>query len=222
MAEVLGTALGLVGAVGVLGQIFTGCMRAYAFFTTAANLGRDSERLVCKIRIEEMRLLVWGREWGVVEGKLEAHLQAETKAGNDRLRPLATQILQELYRTITDFNKLQDKYGLREEPPSPKAEKTEIQKKANGAAGMMSRLKNELHLRGKWVIADKDKFMVLLNDLKDYNDGLERLFPNSRLATLHRTWQNEVRSTFPNCHKLLMHPLVTAGCSERFVEIKRA
>jgi hypothetical protein len=110
MAEVLGTALSVVGAVGVLGQIFSGCIKAYAFFTTAANLGRDSERLVCKIRIEEMRLLVWGREWGVVEGKLEAHLQA----GNENLRALAVQILTELHRTITDFRKLKDRYGLKE------------------------------------------------------------------------------------------------------------
>jgi hypothetical protein len=191
MAEVLGTALGVIGAVGVLGQIFTGCINAYQLFTSAANLGRDSERLVCKIRIEEMRLLVWGREWGVVEGKLEAHLQAESKAGNERLRPLATQILEELYRTITDFNKLQDKYGLRsEESISAGDEKKEVQKKVNG--GMGSRLKIELQLRAKWVIADKDKFMIFLSDLKDYNDGLERLFPHSRLATLHRTWQNEV------------------------------
>jgi hypothetical protein len=29
--------------------------------------------------------------------------------------------------------------------------------------------------------------MVLLRDLKDYNDGLEQLFPPSRLATLERT-----------------------------------
>lgn len=52
MAEVLGTALGLVGAIEVLGQIFDGCIKAYVFFTTASDLGRDSERLVCKIRIE--------------------------------------------------------------------------------------------------------------------------------------------------------------------------
>jgi hypothetical protein len=220
--EVLGTALGVVGAVGVLGQIFTGCVRAYAFFTTAANLGRDSERLVCKIRIEEMRLLVWGREWGVVEGRLEAHLQAETKAGNERLRPLATQILEELYRTITDFNSLQDKYGLREEPPSPSPEKKEAQKKSNGAAGMISRLKTELHLRGKWVIADKDKFMVLLSDLKDYNDGLERLFPHSRLATLHRIWQNEVQSPSLSHLQSLKGLLVAAKCPERSGEVEFA
>jgi hypothetical protein len=219
--EVLGTALGVVGAVGVLGQIFTGCIRAYAFFTTAANLGRDSERLVCKIRIEEMRLLVWGREWGVVEGKLEAHLQAETNAGNERLRPLATQILEELYKTITDFNKLQDKYGLREELPSPiNADKKDVQKKSNVPSGMISRLKTELHLRGKWVIADKDKFMVFLSDLKDYNDGLERLFPHTRLATLHRTWQNEVWSSSWNSHRSLTGPLVAARCPKRSGEIE--
>ncbi|PMD48512.1 hypothetical protein L207DRAFT_627232 [Hyaloscypha variabilis F] len=181
MAEALGTALSIVGAVGVLAQIFDG----------SANLGRDSERLVCKIRIEEMRLLVWGREWGVVEGKLEAHLQAESNSGNQRLRQLAVSILTELHRTITDFNKLQDRYGLREEVMSPADEKAPPQKKSE-SSGVAGRLKNELQLRAKWVIVDKEKFTVLLRDLKDYNDGLEQLFPPARLATLQRTWTNEL------------------------------
>jgi len=201
MAEALGTALGLVGAVGVLGQIFSGCIKAYSIFTSASNLGRDSERLVCKIRIEEMRLLVWGREWGVVEGKLEAHLQAESTAGNERMRQLATQILSELYRTITDFKKLQDKYGLMEEPTSPLSEKVAAQK-APEIPSVTSRLRNELHLRAKWVIADKEKFNMLLKDLKDYNDGLEQLFPPSRLATLHRTWTNELLQSADSLGKL--------------------
>lgn len=102
---------------------------------------------MCKIRIEEMRLLVWGREWGVIEGKLEAHLQAEHKSGNERLRPLATQILSELYRTITDFHVLQDKYGLRED--SETSEKKEAQKKV-GEGSVTSRLRNEV--RGNPVI----------------------------------------------------------------------
>lgn len=198
MAEILGTALGLVGAVGVLGQMFDGCIKAYALFTSASNLGRDSERLVCKIRIEEMRLRVWGREWGVVDGRLEAHLQAESNIGNDKMRQLAIQILSELHRSITDFGKLQDRYGLREEPGSslsPMNEKTASQalKRTDENTGVASRfMKSEFHLRAKWVIADKEKFTVLLRDLKDYNDGLEQLFPPARLATLHRTWTNEL------------------------------
>ncbi|RDW75037.1 hypothetical protein BP6252_06179 [Coleophoma cylindrospora] len=187
MAEVLGTALGFIGAVGVLGQVFDGCLKAYAVFTAARSLGRDSERLVCKIRIEEMRLMVWGREWGVAEGRLEAHLRAESNAGNGRMRQLAIQILSELHKTITDFNRLQDRYGLRDETDHDA--KTSHPAAASSTAG---RVRSELHLRAKWVIADKDKFTLLLTDLKDYNDGLEQLFPPSRLATLHRTWQNEL------------------------------
>ncbi|KAG0649681.1 hypothetical protein D0Z07_3784 [Hyphodiscus hymeniophilus] len=187
MAEALGTALSLVGAVGVLGQIFSGCIKAYSIFTSASNLGRDSERLVCKIRIEEMRLLVWGREWGVVEGKLEAHLQAESTAGNERIRQLATQILSELYKTITDFRRLQDKYGLVQEPTSPNGEKIVAQKTSKN---------------GQSVATDKEKFNMLLKDLKDYNDGLEQLFPSSRLATLHRTWTNELLQQADSLAKL--------------------
>jgi len=152
MAELAGTVVGIVGVVGVLGQIFDGCIKAYAFFTSASNLGRDSERLVCKIRIEEMRLLVWGREWGVIEGKLEAHLQKESEMGNERLRGLAVEILTELHRTITDFRRLKERYGMREE----RVEGNEVGKLgvSGSAAG---RLRNELQLRAKWVIADKEK-----------------------------------------------------------------
>lgn len=148
-----------------------------------------------------MRLLVWGREWGVVEGKLEAHLQAESTVGNERMRQLATQILSQLYTTITDFKRLQEKYGLVEEPTSPMHEKAAAQKAAE-IPSVTSRLRNELHLRAKWVIADKEKFNMLLKDLKDYNDGLEQLFPPSRLATLHRAWTNELLQNADSLGKL--------------------
>ncbi|KAH6719202.1 prion-inhibition and propagation-domain-containing protein, partial [Leptodontidium sp. 2 PMI_412] len=190
MAELVGTVFGVVGAVGVLGQIFDGCIKAYSFFTSASNLGRDSERLVCKIRIEEMRLLVWGREWGVIEGRLEEYLVKESQMGNERLRGLALDILVELHRSISDFGRLKERYGLREEGGD--GSQRALAGKKDGGTGVAGRLRNELQLRAKWVIADKEKFTVLLRDLKDYNDGLEQLFPPGRLATLHRTWTNEL------------------------------
>ena len=109
MAEAIGTALGVVG---ILGQLFDGCVKAYGYFTTAANMDPDSTRLLCKVRIEEMRLVVWGREWGVAEGRLEAHLDSER---NPQLRALAMQVLRELHGTVTDFRKLKSKYGLVDE-----------------------------------------------------------------------------------------------------------
>jgi hypothetical protein len=106
MAEIIGTA---IGVVGILGQLFDGCVKAYGYFTTATHLDTDSKRLLCKVRIEEMRLVVWGREWGVAEGKLEAHLKTES---NPQMKALATQIMTELFNTVTDFQRLQERYGL--------------------------------------------------------------------------------------------------------------
>ena len=107
-----------IGVVGLLGQLFDGCVKAYGYFTTAQHFDADSQRLLCKVRIEEMRLVVWGREWGVAEGLFEAHLERGDK-GNPQLRALATQILEQLHGTVTDFKKLKETYGLADEAETP-------------------------------------------------------------------------------------------------------
>ncbi|KAF2238201.1 hypothetical protein EV356DRAFT_300462 [Viridothelium virens] len=183
-------ALGIIGAVGVVGQIFDGCMKAYRIFTTAANQGRDSERLVCKIRIEEARLGVWGREWGVVEGKLEANLAA-ADWGPPGLYTLAETILSQLYSTIMDFNKLQDRYGLREATPGS-VDREAYKNSEDPRSSVAARLRDGLTLRARWVVVDKEKFEVLLEDLGYYNDRLEKLFPPERISTFQRTWTNEL------------------------------
>lgn len=160
MAEALGTAIGVIGFIG---QLFDGCVKAYGYFTTAANLDADSQRMLCKVRIEEMRLTVWGREWGVAEGKFDAHLSER----NPQLRVLATQILEQLHGTVTDFRKLQDRYGLVGEEAA--AEKNgghesmgddEKKNKTNGASKRSTSTnerswRRELGLRTKWVIGGK-------------------------------------------------------------------
>ena len=187
--EIAGLSLGVVSAVGLIGQIFDGCVKAYSYFTAAANLGKDSERLLCKIRIEEMRLMVWGREWGVKEGRLEAHLAA-MHGENDGLKKLAETILQQLLDTIGNTKKLKDRYGVKEEMAKGETSGANRPTDANIASAW-----GDVKLRARWVVSDRDKFEVLLKDLKDYNDGLERLFPPSRIATFQRTWTNELLQT---------------------------
>ncbi|KAL7817820.1 prion-inhibition and propagation domain-containing protein [Trichoderma gracile] len=214
MAEVLGTAIGVVGFIG---QLFDGCVKAYGYFTTAANLDADSQRMLCKVRIEEMRLVVWGREWGVAEGRFDEHLSGSERS-NPQLRLLATQILEQLHGTVTDFKKLQDRYGLVDEAAtggkssgsgrdgdddvSPAARKgsRDEGRKMNGLkmTSMSSSTtserswRKELGLRTKWVIGDKDKFANLLKDLKDFNDGLEALFPPSQVPSFQRAWTHHL------------------------------
>ncbi|KAH7256961.1 prion-inhibition and propagation-domain-containing protein [Fusarium tricinctum] len=208
MAEAVGTALAVVG---VLGQLFDGCVKAYGLFTAAANLDTDSQRLLCKVRIEEMRLVVWGRDWGVAEGRLEAHLESTR---NPQLRSLALQILEELHSAVTDFKKLKDRYGLVDEDtgrssaslevgktkhrkspsPSRRSSKDDEIRKSNGVSKSMSERTwgKEMSLRARWVITDKEKFINLLKDLRDFNDGLERLFPPSHLPSFQRAWTHQL------------------------------
>jgi hypothetical protein len=153
MAEALGTA---IGVIGFLGQLFDGCVKAYGYFTTAANLDADSQRMLCKVRIEEMRLTVWGREWGVAEGRFDAHLSER----NPQLRALATQILEQLHGTVTDFRKLQDRYGLVDEEAverngdDDKKRTTGASRRRTSASASTNERswRRELGLRTKWVI----------------------------------------------------------------------
>ncbi|KAG9507448.1 hypothetical protein J7337_001000 [Fusarium musae] len=165
MAEAVGTVLAVVG---VLGQLFDGCVRAYSLFTAAANLGTDSQRLLCKVRIEEMRLVVWGRDWGVAEGRLEAHLGSTR---NPQLRSLALQILEELHSAVAGFKKLKNRYGLVDEgraslevtgskprkspSPSRKRSKDDESRGMNCVSRVTSERNwgKEMGLRARWVIA---------------------------------------------------------------------
>lgn len=170
-AELIGTT---VGVVGFLGQLFDGCVKAYGYFTTAKDLDSHSQRLLCKVRIEEMRLVVWGREWGVAEGKFDAHLQSNR---NPQLRLLATQILEELHSTVTDFASLKEKYGLLDDvgnangsgagvpegkghggksSPSPSRKGSKDSDRKTGSSKSLPSTergwRKEISLRTKWVI----------------------------------------------------------------------
>lgn len=158
-AELIGTT---VGVVGFLGQLFDGCVKAYGYFTTASHMDADSARLLCKVRIEEMRLVVWGREWGVAEGRLDAHLESSSK-GNPGLRNLATEILQGLHGTVTDFRKLKERYGLKDAGGGGGGGGGSAvgggEEKGNGNRneGKAERsFRKEFLLRSKWVIGGKD------------------------------------------------------------------
>lgn len=144
MAELIGTT---IGVVGILGQLFDGCIKAYSYFTTAQHLDADSQKLICKVRIEEMRLLVWGREWGVAEGRLESHLRREEVG----LREVAREILEQLHGTVTDVKRLKDVYGVVDGGEGGKGDGKGRGMKNGGKVERS--WKKEIQLKSKWVIS---------------------------------------------------------------------
>lgn len=172
--EALGLALSIAGAVGTIAQLLDGCIKGYQMFTTAKGLGRDTEKLACKIRIEETRLKVWGRAWGVAEGRFEASFDEDSPAGtNVGLKGVAELILKELCRTVNDLGRLQERYGIRREG----LEEEDGEKIGNGN-GEKNSEKNGVHGNGsangkkkkvggwakvRWVVGDKEKFGEFLN-----------------------------------------------------------
>lgn len=117
-----------LGAISLVSQLFDGCVTAYSYFCVAAQMDVDSARLLTRVKLEEARLLIWGREWGVTEGKLEMRLEAHSlmysgvgwaeggpSGAGGGLCDVAVGILKQLHKTITDVKQLENRYGLRQQ-----------------------------------------------------------------------------------------------------------
>ena len=56
-------ALAVTSLIGFAGQVFSGCMKMYSIMSGAAHFGEDQDVLFWKLRIQCMRLRVWGDHW---------------------------------------------------------------------------------------------------------------------------------------------------------------
>lgn len=98
-----------MAAVQLVATIWTGCLGGYKLITKAKNLGRDSQTLLWKFRIQETRLRMWGVEWGLSDRvPVSATALGRAQAQNH-------QVLETLLRIselLRDYNKLTSRYGL--------------------------------------------------------------------------------------------------------------
>jgi hypothetical protein len=89
--------------------VLSGCLQGYKLFTKANNLGKDSQALLWKFRIQETRLRMWGKEWGFIAGvPTSTETVARAQANND-------QVLETLLRIsdlLKDYTQLKRRYGL--------------------------------------------------------------------------------------------------------------
>jgi Prion-inhibition and propagation len=89
--------------------VLTGCLQGYKLFTKAKTLGKDSQALLWKFRIQETRLCMWGKEWGFIAGIPTSTATLARAQANEE------QVLETLLRIsdlLKDYKELKRRYGL--------------------------------------------------------------------------------------------------------------
>ncbi|MCJ1314227.1 hypothetical protein MMC25_007907 [Agyrium rufum] len=158
----------VIGVTGVAVQLFVSCIQSYKAFLVAKECERDSSILITKLQIEEARLHGWGEFLGLIDGTPHDDLAQDGIALGIILKTLG-----QIKQIFGDTANLSNKYGLEDEfaratidepitsPPVP------AQTRAKGLRAMRA-----LKQSCSWLIVDREKFNVMIKDLKDFNDGL--------------------------------------------------
>ena len=91
-----------LSAVSISFQIFAGCVMSLKLLTGAHAFGKDASLLICQLRLDEYRLILWAEKSGLYSDKLDPRLD----------RSLINSGLAELRLLFEDSSKLKEKYGL--------------------------------------------------------------------------------------------------------------
>lgn len=176
MAEAAGLAASLIS----LASLFSTCIECFGYYRAAKNCPRQIKTKLVKLDFEKTRLLIWANEVGLVS--TDAHSR---KPDLERHEPQLKATLEQIQTLLSDANKIQDKYGVRQqdEPVTIADSNTELVSR-NSFDTFMAAFRR---FRGKfvnpesspkltacfrWAIADETKFEVLIKTLRNFVDNL--------------------------------------------------
>jgi len=123
---------------------------------------RNSPELYWKLRLEEIRLMAWGRYWGLDDGKFDSFLE---DAG---LREDVCGILCRMKELLQNTESMSTKYGIIH------VEGEGSSQLETGDARVLKKT-HKLVSKFKWAFTDKTKFQTMITDLQDFNNGLHSL-----------------------------------------------
>ncbi|KAF7534426.1 hypothetical protein G7054_g6203 [Neopestalotiopsis clavispora] len=205
--------------------LFANAFKAYQIIARAIEIG--SQRLIwdALMRIERARFEIWGRTLGFLDAKtgelkeIEATNQpkriAELDAmvGGEEMQKLVFKILVSIAKVLQDFDKSARRYRIGgDDQPSaavnvedtPELEELAKQPKArwrrNWKRGWDSTKDFTMHV----ILAVKDETMIkdLLKELRDLNDGLEKLLSLSQRSQVAKALSSGVLSDYQTAEEL--------------------
>ncbi|KAK1966154.1 hypothetical protein LY78DRAFT_692941 [Colletotrichum sublineola] len=194
-------AVGLgIGAVSLLFQIFSGCIKGYELLSEARGLEKSYQYIRVKFKTEQCRLLDWAQV-------VELSEDDSTLTINQGSRPIILQVLDEQYRLMFRFGRLDNRLRPLSQPfLYEDATANDSEDDASVAADMektetlQARFPNKTLLlekslkffertskyptRLRWAISDKATFEDILEKLTHLNDYLTEFLSSQQLQTL--------------------------------------
>lgn len=200
--EVAGFAIGAASVA----SIFQTCVHGYRTLDTAMKLGNSIVTLNIQFRIEGIRLLMWGRYWGLVE-EIEVVEEGAHKIPNDSmkdngitlldtvdedheipgLKSLTVEILGRIHEALDEWKRIGQKYGRMEENQgAASAIEFMAPEPRISAHRLLAKISAKHYAKEKEVSLSNSVYSKLRWALKD-KTGLEELL--SRLTNLNDSLQ---------------------------------
>lgn len=194
----------MFGAVSVI-TLWQTCVQAFDIVTSGQRYGVDSEIAHIKLEVERVRLLMWGQAVGLADGQRLTTGTSSAASSPSSSRPLdprlntrevgdaVTRILGCIQLLFKDTGALQRRYGLQREyeassllpnflTRSPSSTNVLDSIFIRAYASLQKSSKNNqaglsLRRRARWAIVDKNRFDILISEIRGFNDSLGALFP---------------------------------------------
>ncbi|KAI0191102.1 prion-inhibition and propagation-domain-containing protein [Astrocystis sublimbata] len=186
MAEPIGLVLGLVGLIGT----FQSCISLFSLFLSSRALGRAYHILDTKLHVQKALLLQWATRVRLV------HDDYDKRLDDPILQSTISRILAGIKLLLSESTLLEQRYGLRTDDTSVTSRRPEIESRASSITTSrmqqfnidFDKLKINIKKTGesisrptrmRWVVADKEKFEKLVQELSEFVSGLHQLVPET-------------------------------------------
>ena len=198
------------GATGVV-SLWKTCVQVFDTLASIKRYGKDYEIAHVKLEVERVRLFLWGENIGLSNVDHEnpnprGGVDLDPRLNRPEIGGPVMKLLGCIQEVFVDTDALQKKYGLkkavahdnRDSPFSEKIEQspgestfalrsvfkrayTGLQKSAKDNSQSTS-----LQRKTVWAIHDKAKFLVLVAEIRGFNDSLSAIFPDIQSRAVDR------------------------------------
>ncbi|KAL8672427.1 MAG: hypothetical protein Q9168_003105 [Polycauliona sp. 1 TL-2023] len=218
-----------IGAVGLISLLST-CVECFEYIDAAKTCGRDLELLTTKFAIEKARLLIWGESVGLCF----MNPTAANKVESTHVRPIVEQILNCIHMLLEDTNALTARYGLKPtygdvsssslavtaSPESAQSVGLPLRLKASYLQFVSRITQNHKNTsttkKTRWAVRDRNKFMNLVEDIRQLINGLEAITDSVDMAAKRATLVNEELRTIEDPEDLRLIAEASAGSNKQW------